>query len=168
MKIVAFSDSHNHPALLTQAVLQAQQTGVIDICVHCGDGIRDLDTIEPILRQANPNVRLYGVRGNCDLGVFQYHTVELFDANGIRFMVTHGHTYHVKDHYEGLRIAARGYGAKVAFFGHTHRSLLTESCGVTLINPGAIINHLPGGIAYAQVLVEPSGEFRADLFRWLA
>lgn len=167
MKIVAFSDSHGNRELLREAAEQALRGAPIDICVHCGDGVRDLDALEPILRDRNPNVRLYAVRGNCDVGAFDMPILEMFEAEGVRMMATHGHAYHVKTEYGTLLSVAQARGAKVAFFGHTHHPLLEPAQGIYLINPGAVCQHLPGNIAYAQVLVSPGGAMRTDLMPWL-
>lgn len=166
MKIVAFSDSHGSVCLLRDAVMQALEGSPIDVCVHCGDGARDMDAVEPLLRDANPNVRIYTVRGNCDFGAFRFPALELFDVNGVRMLATHGHAYNVKSEYGSLLNAAADRGAKVAFFGHTHRSLLEPKHGVYLINPGAVCSRLSGNSAYAQVLVDASGKLRADLIPW--
>ncbi|MCE5342267.1 MAG: YfcE family phosphodiesterase [Eubacteriales bacterium] len=168
MKIVAFSDSHGNRDLLREAAEMALRGAPIDICVHCGDGARDMDAIEPILRAANPNVRLYVVRGNCDIGAFFLPVLEIFDVNGVRMIATHGHALEVKTHYGALLNAAESREAKVAFFGHTHRPLLEAIHGVYLINPGALRQRLPGNIAYAQVMVDAQGNIRADLMPWLA
>ena len=168
MKNVAFSDSHGNPGMLRDAVESCLRGTKPDICVHCGDGVRDLDAVEPILRDANPNIRIYGVRGNCDFSAFQYPITEVFEADGVRMMATHGYTFDVKTQYEALLCAAREQHAQVAFFGHTHRPLLEFVRGIYLINPGAICQRMAGHTAYAQVLVEPGGQIRADLMKWLS
>ncbi|MEA4998142.1 MAG: YfcE family phosphodiesterase [Candidatus Limiplasma sp.] len=167
MKIIAFSDSHGNPDLLRDALSQAMRGMPIDVCIHCGDGVRDLDAVAPILMDANPNTRLYGVRGNCDLAAAEVPTLELFDVGGIRMMASHGHLFNVKHGLEGFCCAAEARGAQIAFFGHTHRPFLEMVRGVYLINPGAICAHMPGNIAYAQVVVQPGGAYRADLMPWL-
>lgn len=167
MRVIAVSDSHGCRGLLRDAVVQAAAGGRVDVFVHCGDGVRDVDTVAPILRDHNPDVRIYAVRGNCDVGAFDYPAAELFEASGVRMMATHGDLYHVKSGTYALCDKARDLGAQVAFFGHTHKPLLQPAAGTCLINPGSLAQQ--GGIyAYAQVLVHADGRFTADLFRWLA
>jgi len=168
VKIIAVSDSHGSTGLLREAVLQALSGAPVDVFVHCGDGVRDVAAVEPILRDANPNVRLYTIRGNCDMGAFQYPALELFEAGGVRMLAAHGHAYGVKYQYHQLAAAAKDQNAAIAFFGHTHRPLLEAVGSALLINPGAVCKHQTGGIAYAQVIVDPNGKFRADLMPWLA
>ena len=167
MKIVTFSDSHGNTGILRDAVQQAMRGAPIDVCVHCGDGARDMDAIAPILRDANPNVRIVSVRGNCDLCAFDVPALDIFKANGVTMLATHGHLYNVKTEYQSLLSAARERSAAVVFFGHTHRPLLENVYGTYLINPGAICAHMPGNIAYAQVTVDATGKLRADLMKWL-
>ena len=167
MKIIAVSDSHGNRPLLREAVLQAMQGAPIDVFVHCGDGARDLDAVEPILRDVNPNVRIYSVRGNCDIGAFDIPQTELFEVNGARVFATHGHLYGVKTEYESLTCAAHSQGAQIAFFGHTHRPFLEAVRGIYLMNPGAVCAQLAGNVAYAQALVDAQGHIHADLMRWL-
>ena len=167
MRIVAFSDSHGNPAQLREAAETALRVGPADIVVHCGDGVRDLAAAEPLFRAVNPNVRFYAVRGNGDMSAFFVPTLELFEAEGVRMLATHGHLYDVKTHLGALLSAAESHKASVVFFGHTHRPLLDEAHGVTLINPGAVCSRLPGNIAYASVTVDARGRLRADLMPWL-
>ncbi|MBE0601015.1 MAG: metallophosphoesterase family protein, partial [Firmicutes bacterium] len=46
MRIVVYSDTHQNMALLSQSVRQAMADGKIDVLVHCGDGVRDLEGVE--------------------------------------------------------------------------------------------------------------------------
>ena len=168
MKIIAVSDSHGNLRQLRDALEQAMRGAPIDVCIHCGDGVRDLDAIAPILLDANPNARLVGVRGNCDMAAFDAPPLELLEVGGVRVLATHGHLYQVKHGLESLCCMAEARGAQIAFFGHTHRPFLEMVRGVYMINPGAICAQMPGNIAYAQVLVQPDGAFRGDLMKWLA
>ena len=166
MRIIAVSDSHGNRGLLREAVEQAVRLGRMDVFVHCGDGVRDIESVAPILRDHNPDIRIYAVRGNCDVGAFDYPAAELFEAGGVRMMVTHGDLYRVKSETYTLCDKARSLGAQVAFFGHTHEPLLQPAVGTYLVNPGSIAQQ-SSGIAYAQVLVNADGRFTADLYRWL-
>ena len=81
---------------------------------------------------------IVAVRGNCD--AYSRSDAEenlLFNADGVRIFMTHGHRYNVKLGYESLANAAHFSGAQLALFGHTHRPLLEEDSGVWYMNPGA-------------------------------
>lgn len=166
MRIIAVSDSHGNLSYLRDAVQQALEGPAPDLWIHCGDGARDMDAVEPILLDANPSMRIYRVRGNGDLSLHQLPTTELFEAGGVRMMAAHGHTFNVKNQYEELLCKAESLGAKVAFFGHTHSPFLENTRGVYLINPGSVCQRLGGNTAYAQVIVTPEGTLRADLIPW--
>ena len=71
MRIVAVSDTHQNTELLRRSVRQAIEDGPIDVFIHCGDGVRDLECVEQELLAANPRIRIYAVRGNCDLGAYR-------------------------------------------------------------------------------------------------
>ena len=167
MRIIAVSDTHGSRDLLRDAVMQATGIGRVDVFVHCGDGVRDVEAVEAILHDANPDVRICAVYGNCDVCALTYPRTELFELGGVRMMVTHGDKQKVKNDRRALLDEARSLGAQVAFFGHTHKPLLEPAAGVMLINPGQLTHPLRGNFAYAQVLVERDGRYKADLIRWL-
>ena len=106
MRVIAFSDSHGDRGRLREAVEQALLSGPVDVCVHCGDGARDIDTIALILRERNPQIRLYAVKGNADFCEFGMPTLELFEVNGARMIATHGHLFNVKSELDSLLSAA--------------------------------------------------------------
>lgn len=166
MRVLAFSDSHGDRGRLREAVEQALRKGPADVCVHCGDGARDLAAVEAILRDRNPETRLYAVRGNGDIGDFALPTLELFEVNGVRMVAVHGHLLGVKSELDTLVSFAQVREARVAFFGHTHKPFLEAVRGITLLNPGSIAYQLRGNTAYGQVLVEADGRVRADLIPW--
>lgn len=166
MKIVAFSDSHGSRDLLRDGLEQALRGSGVDVCVHCGDGACDLEVLAPLVLEANPHARIYAVRGNCDICANDLPLLELFDAQGVRMLATHGHLYDVKSGFSTLQSMAMARGAKVAFFGHTHKPFLEMVQGVMLVNPGAICSHMPGNVAYAQLIVDEQGKLRADLIKW--
>ena len=82
--------------------------------------------------------RIIAVRGNCD--AYSRSDAEenlLFNADGVRIFMTHGHRYNVKLGYESLANAAHFSGAQLALFGHTHEADFLRMGDVTLFNPGS-------------------------------
>ncbi len=154
MRIVVFADTHQNTALFSQSVRQAMDDGKIDVLVHCGDGVRDLETVEGALFKHNPNARIYAVRGNCDLTAFQYPGAETATLNGVRVLITHGHLYQVKHGLGALSKAARDMGMRLVFFGHTHQPTVKEKHGVLLINPGSLASTSLDGKAYLEVVID--------------
>ena len=52
--------------------------------------------------------------------------------------MTHGHYYQVSLSLNYLREEARQRGVDIAMFGHTHRPVLEQEEGLTILNPGSI------------------------------
>lgn len=154
MRIVVFSDTHQNTALFRQSVRQAMDDGKIDVLVHCGDGVRDLDAVESALLTHNPDIRVYAVRGNCDLAAFQYPGTETANLSGVRALITHGHLYQVKHGLGQLSKAAKDMGMQLVFFGHTHQPTVKEKHGVMLLNPGSLAALSLDGKAYLEVDID--------------
>ncbi len=95
---------------------------------------------------------LIGVLGNNDF----YHpslTGELlFDLEGVRVLICHGHQYFVKRTTDNICYRAVEKDAKLVLFGHTHCAERISENGVLLFNPGAVkdgrfgIVHIKDGI----------------------
>lgn len=129
MKILVFSDSHGN----VQSMLRAISVFGPDMIFHLGDNIRDCCPIE-----ANyPQIPVEKVVGNCDFGE-KGNIRRVFDLEGKRFFLTHGHKYSVKMGRELLRAAAREHKAGIVLFGHTHRQYYDDDGSVVMINPGSI------------------------------
>ena len=60
LRIVVFSDSHNHYAALEKALLDQPDA---DLFLYLGDGTREFED----LRQRHPEIAMRGVAGNCDI-----------------------------------------------------------------------------------------------------
>ncbi len=141
------------------------EDGPVDMLVHCGDGVRDLDSLENELLLANPCARMYAVRGNCDLGSLHYPITEIVEANGLKIMVTHGHAFEVKYGLGMLSKAAREVGAGLVFFGHTHQPVITQKHGVTLINPGSLASYALTDTAYLEIMIDAQKNIREKFIK---
>lgn len=130
MKIIVVSDSHGNLRPFKR-VMELNRNA--DIVVHCGDCGDELDEI---MREF-PDKAYYTVKGNCDFFTDRPMTEE-FTAEGVKFLVTHGHAYNVKFGYDRLAYAAAEAGADVVCFGHTHVPCDEYSDGLRLFNPGSI------------------------------
>lgn len=129
MKILVVSDSHHHDGNL-KAVIEKEKP--FDMMVHCGD----VEGSEANIR-AWVDGALHMVAGNNDYFSDLPREKE-FEIAGYRAFLTHGHYYHVSFGIEQLIIEAKVRGAKLVFYGHTHRPLLEEVDGITVLNPGSI------------------------------
>ena len=164
-RLVAMSDSHGRTGNLRVAIELALGRGKIHTFVFLGDGLRDLDEVRPLLTEANPAMRLVAVRGNNDVGSFLPDTEEFF-FGAHRVMACHGHAYNVKFGQERICYAASARDASILLYGHTHRSQLTEACGVTMVNPGAVCDNDAGKAAFAEMVLGEDGRLRAELVGW--
>lgn len=151
MKILVFSDSHGRLGPMLDAVEREKPHRVFFL----GDNYRDGQA----LVDAYPDLPVELVRGNCDWDKGPDEL--LVEAEGVRFLLTHGHRYYVKSGTGYLSRAAREKGVAVACFGHTHESMNMPDHGVWLLNPGTI-----GGVhnrmGYGVVSIA-DGKFRIDL-----
>ena len=128
-KIAVFSDTHgNSKNMLTAITLEKP-----DIIFHLGDGETDLETV----RQKYPDIPIRNVRGNCDK--FSSSPAMLcFELEGLIFFLVHGNEHRAKRDTISAEMAAAAIenSADVVLYGHTHRPLIEETIGFTVMNPG--------------------------------
>lgn len=127
MRILVVSDSHGDAFQLIEAVKREKP----DLLLHLGDGIRDLLKVLALF----PELPLESVRGNCDWG--DGPAEQTLEILGHKILMLHGHTRGVKKSLMEARAAARGEGAKILLFGHTHRAMHGREDGLLMLNPGA-------------------------------
>ena len=145
MKICVFSDSHGYAGNMIAAIELEDP----DLCFFLGDGERDIVKVG----ERFPDLPIYAVRGNCDFRSNLSGSLSCA-IGGVTLFATHGHMSNVKyeNRLDTLTEQARREGASVALFGHTHSQHLSESRGVTLVNPGpAGRGYYPG---YAVLTIE--------------
>lgn len=153
MKICVFSDSHGYDANMIAAIELEQP----EACFFLGDGERDIERI----MEKYPDLPVYAVKGNCDFRSERSSSL-VCKVEGITILAVHGHLSNVKyeDRLDTLTMQAREAGADIALFGHTHHQHLSNSCGVTLMNPGSVGR---GYYPCYGVLTIENGRFLADL-----
>ena len=151
MKILVFSDSHGRLGLMLDAIEKERPRRIFFL----GDNYRDGED----LATAYPDIPVDMVKGNCD---FCPGPDELLvEAEGVRFLLTHGHRHHAKFGTKKLAEAGRQKGAAVVCFGHTHEALNMPERGVWLFNPGTAggVHNRPG---YGVIIAE-DGKFQSFL-----
>ncbi|MBR4800339.1 MAG: metallophosphoesterase [Clostridia bacterium] len=139
--ITVFSDSHHIP-LPKRLVDVANES---DYVFFLGDGISGLDEI--LFHKG-----FHGVKGNCD-GFHDFPDEDLVQVEGVKFLLTHGHNYHVKSDKLPLYYRAQELGANVALYGHTHFAEESKENEILLLNPGAIQSPMIGAPSYAYFVV---------------
>lgn len=149
MRIVVFSDSHRHSPPLDRIVRAHPDAWCF---LHLGDGALDLEA----LRVRHPNHAFRGVRGNNDWSTV-FPESDMLCCEGKRIFFTHGHTFRVKLGLDDLERYARGLGADIALFGHTHTPFQDYRGGLYMMNPGSVAHPLSGKPSYGFVDITGAG-----------
>ena len=156
MLLAVFSDSHGRPGAMRRAV----ETRRPDHIVFLGDGLRDAER----LGREFPQIPLLLLRGNCDWNAAEIKSQEsaLFRLAGVRIFAAHGHRYGVKQGLESFANSVHCSGALLGLYGHTHIPRITETHGLTLMNPGSVGSH--DSPSYGLVWLE-NGAFRCEVIK---
>lgn len=129
-KILILSDSHSY----FDGILKIFEKERPDIVIAAGDGINDIEDLSYI----HPEVKYYLVRGNCDYFDRKHNEENLFEIDGIKIFLTHGHLYDVKKRLDLIREFGKKLKASLVIFGHTHKTYLEKKDDIILFNPGAV------------------------------
>lgn len=133
MKVLVMSDTHGHIEHAKQIIEELLPMGVKTV-LHCGDYVSDARLIQKFY----PELTVYSVYGNCDVGFGGAYS-EVVTLENVNIFMCHGHKYGVKwDDYDELVIDANAYDATVAVCGHSHRAFLERIQGVVVMNPGSL------------------------------
>lgn len=151
MKILVFSDSHGRLGPMVDAIEQEHPRRVFFL----GDNYRDGQA----LMDAYPDLPMELVRGNCDWDKAPDELI--VEAEGVKFLLVHGHRYGVKSGTDQLVRSAKEMGVDIACFGHTHDALNMPDRGVWLFNPGTA-GGIHNRVGYGVVVVS-NGKFRTAL-----
>ncbi|WP_427169145.1 metallophosphoesterase [Fusobacterium nucleatum] len=128
-KILVLSDSHSY----FDKVLKIFEKEKPDIVIGAGDGIKDIDELSYVY----PEAKYYMVKGNCDFFNRSHSEENLFEIDGTKFFLTHGHLYEVKRSLSSIKEIGKKLNASVVVFGHTHKPYIERENDIILFNPGA-------------------------------
>ena len=129
MRVLIVSDTHGRHSNLIEALDMVQP---VDLLVHLGDVEGGEDEIR-LLAECPVEI----VAGNNDF--FSDLPRETSVQIGrYRVLLTHGHYYAVNAGIMGIAEEAAARGYDMVMFGHTHRPVIVEEKGATVINPGSI------------------------------
>lgn len=138
MRIIVFSDSHNHDANMRKALELNRNR--FDLCIHLGDGCREFE----FLSEKYPDIPFVTVNGNGEdyFGSKRVNETVL-DLDGKRILITHGHKYNVKFGTTNLEYSAVEKECDIVLYGHTHipdNRYIPDIMGRSLyiFNPGSI------------------------------
>lgn len=133
MKILVFSDCHGKYERMADVFLRDKY----DVVLFLGDGISDFDRLQ---KDNMGSTKMIAVKGNCD---FFDGTPEerIFDLDGFRVLMLHGHTKSVKHGTSVLEYYGREKEVDLVLYGHTHARDLRRIDGEKpfyIFNPGSI------------------------------
>lgn len=157
MKLLILSDSHGSKVNMDKiSTLIIEE---IDLIIHAGDNFRD-----SIYLKNSTGKPVIAVSGNCDFD--NVETEIEFEIEGIKFFLTHGHRYRVKQGSYFLAEKAKEKGANIAIYGHTHVKESTFELGVHILNPGSL--SLPrDGIKGSYIIMDVNDADYHFEFRYL-
>ena len=147
MKILVMSDSHTDVDTMEE-IAKRENPGLL---LHLGDHERDARA----LASRCPDLDIRMVSGNTDFAPAAPNEL-LFEIDGVRVFMTHGHLYGVKRGLQRLRLKGRSVGADLVLFGHTHLPFLDQAPGFWLLNPGSVGKKAHGSVGASFALVETS------------
>lgn len=153
MKILIISDTHKSHKNLE---LVLEREAPIDMLVHLGDAEGKEDYIETLI-----NCPLHLVSGNSDFFSELSREEEFFIA-GYHVFITHGHYYYVGMGEEHLKAEARGRGADIVMYGHTHKPALTIEDDLVTLNPGSISYPRQDGRRPSYIIMEIGAKGNAE------
>ena len=128
-KILVLSDSHSY----FDKALKIFEKEKPDIVIAAGDGIKDIDELSYV----HPEAKYYMVKGNCDFFERSHSEENIFEIEGKKFFLTHGHLYDVKRSLNSIKEMTKKLKANHVIFGHTHKPYIEKDEDMTLFNPGA-------------------------------
>ena len=155
MRILIISDSHGKTENIE---FLKGKVGKIDLVLHCGDGISDLDYIGDIFK-----CKAVGVSGNCDLFSREPSMVNL-NIEGNMIHIEHGHRLAYRSDVDLISFA-KDSGYDVVLFGHTHVQKFLNKDGVWVVNPGSISRPRDGYPSYCILEAEGKGKLVFKLLR---
>ena len=156
MRILVVSDTHKSHRNLERAL---EETGHIDMMIHLGDVEGKEDYIEALA-----DCPVHIVSGNNDF-FSQLPWEEEFFIGDHRVFITHGHGYFVGMGEERVKEEARGRGADIVMYGHTHMPSLTIEPDLVTLNPGSIAYPRQKGRkpSYIVMQMDPDGKINYEI-----
>ena len=116
MKILICSDSHTRLDYF-QKVIDLEEPEMI---IFGGD--HSTDAIDMSLVYSEIPFKI--VRGNTDYFDKDTRDIEIFEVNGKKVFLTHGHLFGVKSNLNEIEKKAVSENADICIFGHTHREYM--------------------------------------------
>ncbi|MFA6800480.1 MAG: YfcE family phosphodiesterase [Acholeplasmataceae bacterium] len=126
MKLLITSDVHGHEERLVEVIAKHKD---VDFHINAGDMCLDSHVYQ--------KYHIITVKGNNDFFTSE-PLKRVFDLNGLKVLLTHGHIEHVKHNLDILKFYAKQLNVDLVVFGHTHQQYLEIDQNITILNPGAL------------------------------
>ena len=152
MRILVVSDNHGKTGNYDKVLARV---GAIDLLLHLGD----VEGSEDYIR-ASAGCPVYMVAGNNDF-FSDLPWEEEFLIGEHHVFITHGHGYFVGMDEERLKAEARGRGADIVMYGHTHKPALTIEPDLVTLNPGSISYPRQTGRRPSYIVMDMDADGRA-------
>lgn len=160
MIIGVISDTHHNRQAVDRAFKFFQYKGA-ELVFCLGDVCQDVRD-----RDIEYDMEVVCVAGNMDYAS-PYPTQRVYEADGIRFFLTHGHNFAVYYSHRQLLEAAKQNHCQAALYGHTHVPFNANENGVLILNPGSASEPRGGSKAAIATIDTATGKPKAKVY-WLA
>lgn len=142
MKVLVISDSHQR----LNTLIRIYEKEKPDMVICAGDHSKDGEELSFIF----PDTKFYIVCGNCDIFDRRHDSEIIFELEGFKILLAHGHEYGVKYSYDSIAERGKKLNCDLVIFGHTHIPYLSKKDGLTLFNPGAVYENEYGVLEIAD------------------
>jgi len=155
MKILVFSDSHNHAYRIEKALLNETE---VDLIIHLGDCISDIQSIQA----KYPQFKYEFIPGNRD---YNYNIPEeiMLEVEGKNFFITHSSKYFTQINLNHFFEFTSNIDADVILYGHTHVAKKFVHDGILYLNPGCMSSPPNRGIKTYMVINIEDGQIDTKL-----
>lgn len=143
-RILVFSDSHGNKENVSELLSEINNYNKV---IFLGDGLSDLNWYRNYFIN-----KIDVVKGNGDLFMSTAPTELDFTVEGVNIIATHGHLYGVKGGLEKIENKATLLNSHLVLYGHTHKQKISESNGITFLNPGSLSDYF--NPKYAEIEIE--------------
>lgn len=125
MKLIVFSDNHRNEEIVKDII---HNNPNCDRYISLGDS--------EMSEEALTSLGVFGVRGNYPFEP-KYPYELIFEFEGVKTLLTHGHKYNVKSGLYSLFSYAKTNNCKLVLYGHTHQFKIDEIDNIIMVNPGS-------------------------------
>lgn len=155
MKIGVVSDTHGSTDGAVEALKNIKDLKLI---IHLGDHVKDARKIE-----AETGIEVVYVRGNCDHEDEDVPHDKVFQIEGKKIFITHGHKYNAYSGVSDIFYKGKEEDADIILFGHSHISTKILHENVLILNPGSPIEPRNGSKKSIGMIEISEKEIKAEI-----